>query len=132
MQKLFVTIIILLITSCSNENPKVIRINDSVHGVVFEHEHISGPALSPARDWVYAVKDGRRQLIFEGYGAPKLMVRSFENGLVVIEYCNGWIDKVDAFNGSRTLSEVQVTVKIQPVVIPDVIVNGIKMCSTAR
>ena len=129
MKKVFIICITALICSCNEKRPSNYTVKDTTHGIAYSIEHTSGPALSQSEDRVYAGTGNRRELIFEGYGARRLTIKPLHEGVVVIEYCGGSIEKVSSFLANRTSSGNALAVKVQPVVIANVAIGGNRICS---
>ena len=125
---LFLAVVILL-SACSVENPTQKVVRDSVNGTDLLIEHTSGPALSQAGDRVFVTRDGKRDLIFEGFGAPSINLKPLREGVLLIEYCGGSVRKVDSFLAGQTSSGNAIAVKVQPIVIENVDIDGSRLCA---
>lgn len=129
MNRLGLLAIVALISSCGAQNPSTTKMYDPLHRVQFSIDHISGPALTEAKDRVYIKNGDKQELIFEGYGGRAIVIKPLRDGVVLIEYCGGSIRKVASFLANRARSESAVAVIIQPVVIYNVEVDGNRLCA---
>lgn len=118
-----------VLASCSANEPTKRTVHDAVHDVDFSIEHTSGPALSQAEDRVYAVSSGKRELVFEGYGASKISLLPLREGALLIEYCGGFVNKVDSYLANRTGDGNALAVRVQPIVIANVSIDGKRLCA---
>lgn len=85
MKRFFILVAMAAMASCNRESLSTTIINDTLHGVTYEVDHFSGPALSRSRDKVYVTKKGERQLIFFGYGARDIVIRTLKEGIIIID-----------------------------------------------
>ena len=129
MTRYFALIAICLIASCSSEKPSAKSIRDNVHGIDFVVEHISGPALSLSEDRVYAKLGNDRTLVFEGYGGKDVALKNVGDAIIVVEYCNGSIRKVESILSKSPSSRDAIAIKVQPIIAANVRVGGIILCA---
>lgn len=118
-----------VLASCSAKEPTKRVVHDAMHGVDFSIEHTPGPALSQAEDRVYIARSGKRELIFEGFGASEIELQPLREGVLLIEYCGGSANKVGSFLAGRTDNGNAVAVKVQPIMIANVSIDGKRLCA---
>lgn len=122
-------LVAFLLAGCNTEKPTQRVVHDSVHRIDFTLEHELGHTLSASEDRIYANTTKGRELIFEGYGAPKIVIKPLHEGAVIVEYCGGTISKVASFLSSRVDSGEALAVKVQPVILANVSVGGSRQCA---
>jgi hypothetical protein len=129
MSRLVSLLTVFLLASCNTEKSAERVVHDSVHQMDFIFEYDPGPPLSAPEDRIYANTAKGRELIFEGYNAPKITIKSFRKGVLIVEYCGGSIRKVASFLYSPDNNKKVEVVKVQPVVISNVLIDGNRICS---
>jgi hypothetical protein len=129
MKHYFSIIAILFLVSCNIEKPIKRIVYDSVHKVNFIFEYDPSPPLSASEDRVYVKTAKGQELIFEGYNAPKIELKSFKKGVVIVEYCGGSIRKAASFLSNPDATGKTVVVRVQPVIIANVLIEGNRVCA---
>ena len=125
------SLIFLILVSCAIEQPTKKMLFDKSNGVKLVAEHLVGPALSQPEDKLYIFADGRRKLIFEGYGGSSLSLRSSQKGTLIIAYCGGSIKSAQSFLVNDRSSGSVVAVRIQPIVASGLQIDGVPVCDPA-
>ena len=118
-----------LLASCSTEKPTERVVRDELHQIDFVFQHELGPALSASQDRIYANTAKGRELIFEGYGAPRIAIKPLREDAVIVEYCGGTVSRVASFLSNRSTSGQAVAVKVQPIIIANVSVGENRICA---
>ena len=126
-----VTAVCVLLASCAVEQPTERMLKDEVHDVNLVVEHLVGPVLSQEEDKVSVVRDGSREVIFEGYGGSTVAVRPLTKGVLVLAYCGGAIRTAHSFLVTDGQSGAATAVKVQPVVVSGLEIDGIDVCGGA-
>lgn len=119
----------LLLLSCNTTEPIEHLVHDKVHDVDFIYQHHSGPALSASEDRIFVHTAKGRELIFEGYGATRITAKSLRKGVVIVEYCGGSIRRTASFLSNVDPSGNVLAVKIQPIIVYNVSIDGKKVCA---
>ena len=128
MIRFFSLLLVFFLASCNTEKFAERVVQDKIHRIDFILEYDVGPPLSPSEDRIFVNTAKGRELIFEGYDAPKIDIKPLREGIVIVEYCGGSIQKVSSFLSNSDASRETVVVKVQPVVIANVSVGGVMFC----
>lgn len=126
-----VAAVCVFLTSCTAEQPRETLLRDEVHHVNLVVEHLVGPALSQEQDTVSVDRNGRREVIFKGYGGSTVAVRPLKKGVLVLVYCGGAVQTAKSFLVTDQASGATIAVKVQPVVTSGVQIGGKDACGEA-
>jgi len=128
MKRFLVAASCLVLTCCNADQPIETKIHDDVNGVDLIIEHRAGPALSRPEDKLYIVVDGKKNLIFEGYGGSSLLLPPLKRGVLIVAYCGGSIRNTNSFLAKDNLAGEVTAVKIQPIITSGIHINGKSVC----
>ena len=126
-----VAAVCFFLASCAAEQPRETLLRDEMHHVNLVVEHLVGPALSQEQDTVSVDRNGRREVIFQGYGGSTVTVRPLKKGVLVLVYCGGAIQAASSFLVTDQSSGEAIAVKVQPVVASGVQIGGKDVCGEA-
>ena len=80
-------------------------------------------------DRVYAVVDGKQELIFEGYGVGPITLKPHKKAAIIIEYCGGSIRSTNSFLLRDDGYGNAIAVKVQPIVV-EAVIDKVPLCVT--
>ena len=114
--------------SCMAGAPQSKKIHDTLHGVDFIIEHLSGPALSQSQDRIYIQVGGGKKLVFRGRGGVDVTLLPMRRDFIIIQYCGGVVEMTDSFLSPTNDQDEAVAVRLQPIVISNVKIGGSAFC----
>jgi hypothetical protein len=125
-------LVAVCLLSCSSRGQRTITgVNDAPFSLRIVIEHFAGPPLSAEEDDIYLVrKDGKRELVFSGYGASSVDFLGLPDRTLLILYCGGSIIKTKTSVLETNEPDSERMLRVQPVLTEGLSVNGAPLCQS--